>query len=204
MVIDFDIFALLGFFLIFGLIGWFLKTKRDKDRVYLIFYGFFCLYLMAMLSNTVFPLAYIGHEYPPNLWHSINFIPLVGIFKLESLLNIGILVPFGFAVPFVRTIPGTKAMVPIVLIPGLIIELLQFLSGLASAGYTWRLIDINDYLCYAVGIALGYLVFRLIASLILDLFPDGFQGEKVAMFVQRVFERSTPKKEREAFGDEGY
>lgn len=204
MVIDFDIFSLLGFLLIFGLIGWFLKTKKGKDRVYLIFYGFFCLYLMAMLSNTVFPLAYIGHEYPPNLWHSINLIPFIGIFKLDSLLSIGILVPFGFAVPFVRTIAGPKAMIPIVLIPGLIIELLQFLSGLASAGYTWRLIDINDYLCYSLGIALGYLVFRLISSLILDLFPDEFQGENVAMYVRRVFERSTPKKEHEAFGDEGY
>jgi glycopeptide antibiotics resistance protein len=204
MVIDFDIFALLGFILIFGLVGWYLKKKQGKSRIYLIFYGFFCVYLTALYSNTIFPLAYFGHDYPPNLWHSFNCIPFVGLFKWESLMNICLLVPFGFAVPFMRKVPNAKTMVPIVLIPGFMIELIQFLSGLASAGYTWRLIDINDYLMYSLGIALGYLIFRLVASLVLEMFPDQHEGESVANYVRDIFDRSTPKPPQEAFGDEGY
>lgn len=204
MVIDFDIFALLGFVLIFGLVGWYLKTKQNKSRVYLIFYGFFCVYLTALYSNTIFPLAYFGHDYPPNLWHSINCIPFVGVFKWESLMNLCMLIPFGFAVPFMRKIPSVKAMILPVLIPGFMIELIQFLSGLASASYTWRLIDVNDYMMYSLGIALGYLIFRLIASLVMELFPDQHEGQSVMNYVHEVFERSTPRPPKEAFGDEGY
>jgi glycopeptide antibiotics resistance protein len=202
MVIDFDIFELLGFILIYGLVGWYLKKKQHKSRIYLIFYGFFCVYLTAMLSNTIFPLAYFGHDYPPNLWHSINCIPFVGIIKWESLMNLGMLIPFGFAVPFVWTIPSIKRMIPAILIPGFIIELIQFLSGLASEGYTWRLIDINDYISYSFGIALGYLFFRLIASIFLELFPD--EGDGVMKYIRDVFDRSTPKPRKESFSDEGY
>jgi glycopeptide antibiotics resistance protein len=204
MVIDFDIYALLGFILIFGLVGWYLKKKQNKSRIYLIFYGFFSLYLIALYSNTIFPLAYFGHEFPPNLWQSVRCIPFVGIFKWQSLMNICLLVPFGFAVPFMRTVSNAKTMIPIVLIPGFMIELIQFLSGLASAGYTWRLIDINDYLMYSLGIALGYLIFRLVASLVLEMFPDQYEGASVANYVRDILDRSTPKPPKESFGDEGY
>lgn len=204
MVIDFDIFALLGFILIFGFVGWYLKSKKGKSRIYLIFYGFFCVYLTAMYSNTILPLAYFGHDYPPNLWHSINCIPFVGLFKWESLINICLLIPFGFAVPFMRNIPNAKAMIPAILIPGFMIELIQFLSGLVSGGFTWRAIDINDYLMYSLGIALGYLIFRVAASLILEMFPEKGEGETVMNYVWEILDRSTPKPIKEAFGDEGY
>lgn len=202
MIIDFDIFALLGLALIFGLVGWYLKKKRGKDRLYLIFYGFFCVYLTGLYSNTIFPLAYFGHDFPPNLWESINCIPGLGLFKWESLMNLCMLIPFGFAVPFMRKIPNAKAMIPVILIPGFMIELIQFLSGLASSSYTWRLIDINDYISYSLGIALGYLIFRLVASLFLELFPD--DGERVVMYIRDIFDRSTPQEPKESFSDEGY
>ena len=204
MVIDFDIFALLGLILIFGAVGWYLKKKKGKNRIFLIFYGFFCVYLTALYSNVLFPLAYIGHDYPPNIWHSFNCIPFVGILKWESLMNLGMLIPFGFGIPFMRKIPNAKGIIPFLLVPGFMIELIQFLSALASAGYTWRMIDINDWLCYGLGIGLGYLIFRLVASLILDMFPDEPEGETPANFVWQIFRRSTPSPQRETFGDEGY
>jgi glycopeptide antibiotics resistance protein len=204
MVIDFDIFAFLGLILIFGLVGWYLKKKQGKSRLYLIFYGFFSFYLIALYSNTIFPLAYFGHDFPPNLWKSINCVPFVGIFKWESLMNLCLLVPFGFAVPFMRKIPNVKTMIPVMMIPGFMLELIQFLSGLISAGYTWRLIDINDYMMYSFGIALGYLVFRVVASLVLEFFPDRSEGESVRNYVWDIFDRSTPRPPKEAFGDEGY
>ncbi len=204
MVIDFDIFAFLGLILIFGLVGWQLKKKKDKSRLYLIFYGFFSFYLIALYSNTIFPLAYFGHDFPPNLWQSINFVPFTGLIKWGSLMNLFMLIPFGFAVPFVREIPNAKTMVPVILIPGFILEFIQFLSGLISAGYTWRLIDINDYMMYSLGIALGYLIFRIVASLVLELFPDQGEGDSVMNYIRGIFDRSTPKPPKEPFGDEGY
>jgi glycopeptide antibiotics resistance protein len=204
MVIDFDIFAFLGFILIFGLVGWYLKRKQNKSRLYLIFYGFFCLYLTGLYSSTIFPLAYFGHDLPSNLWQSINCIPFIGLLKWESLMNLCMLIPFGFAVPFMRKIPNAKTMIPAILIPGFMIELIQFISGLVSAGYTWRLIDINDYMMYSLGIALGYLIFRIVASLVLELFPDHIESGSVMNYIREIFERSTPRPQKEAFSDEGY
>lgn len=204
MVIDFDIFAFLGLLLIFSLVGWYLKKKQSKSRLYLIFYGFFSLYLIALYSNTIFPLAYFGHDFPPNLWQSINCIPFVGLIKWESLMNLCMLIPFGFAVPFMRKIPNAKTMIPAMLIPGFMLELIQFLSGLISAGYTWRLIDINDYMMYSLGIALGYLIFRVVASLFLELYPDPGEGDTIGNYVREIFERSAPRPPKEFFSDEGY
>ncbi len=204
MVIDFDIFAFLGLILIFGLVGWYLKKKQGKSKLYLIFYGFFSLYLIALYSNTIFPLAYFGHDFPPNLWQSINCIPFVGLIKWESLMNLCMLIPFGFAVPFMRKIPNAKIMIPVILIPGFMLELIQFLSGLISAGYTWRLIDINDYLMYTVGIALGYVIFRFVASLVLELFPDHSESTSVMNYIREIFDRSIPRPPKEVFSDEGY
>ena len=119
-------------------------------------------------------------------------------------MNLCLLVPFGFAVPFMRKIPNVKTMIPVMLIPGFMLELIQFLSGLISGGYTWRMIDVNDYLMYSFGIALGYLIFRVVASLVLDLFPDRSEGESVQNYIWDIFDRSTPRQPEEAFGDEGY
>lgn len=204
MVIDFDIFAFLALILIFTLVGWYLKKKQGKSKLYLIFYSFFSLYLIALYSNTIFPLAYFGHDFPPNLWQSINCIPFVGLIKWESLMNLCMLIPFGFAVPFMRKIPNAKTMIPVILIPGFMLELIQFLSGLISAGYTWRLIDINDYLMYTMGIALGYVIFRFVASLVLELFPDHSESTSVMNYIREIFDRSTPRPPKEVFSDEGY
>jgi glycopeptide antibiotics resistance protein len=204
MVIEFDIFALLGLLLIFALVGWYLKKKRGNSRIYLIFYGFFCVYLIALFSNTIFPLAYLHNDNIPNLWHSINCIPSLGIFKWGSLMNLFILIPFGFIIPFMRKISNALFMLPAILVPGFLIEFIQFLSGLASGGFTWRLIDINDYISYSLGIALGYLVFRLAASLVLEIYPDEVEGQTVMNYIREVFDRSTPKPPYEAFSDEGY
>lgn len=202
MIIDFGVLVLLAFVLLYGLVGLYLNKKRGKSRIYLIFYGFFCVYLTCLLNSTIFPLAYLGHTFPSNLWQSINFIPGVGLFKWESLMNLFLLFPLGFAIPFIWKIPSAKAMIPAVLVPGFVIELIQFLSGLISSGYTWRLIDINDYISYSLGIALGYLVFRLVASLFLELFPD--DGEGVLKYIRDIFDRSVPKTPTESFSDEGY
>ena len=119
-------------------------------------------------------------------------------------MNFCMLIPFGVAVPFLRKIPNAREMIPVILLPGFMIELIQFLSGLISAGYTWRLIDINDYLMYSLGIALGYLIFRIVASLVLELYPDEHDGEGAIGYVRDIFERSTPKPPKESTGDEGY
>jgi glycopeptide antibiotics resistance protein len=204
MIIDFDIFALIGLTAIFVLIGWYLKKKKSKSRTYLLFYGFFAVYLTALLSNTIFPLAYFGHGFPSNLWQSIHLIPSLGLLKLDSLLNLCMMIPLGCLVPLLWKIKDARAMLPAVLIPGLVIEFFQFLTGLASQGYTWRLIDINDYLSYSLGIALGYLIFRLVATYTLELFPERSEEDNITNFVWEAFDRSTPKPVREAFGDEGY
>jgi glycopeptide antibiotics resistance protein len=190
MIINFNMISFLIMVLIFGLVGWFLFKKRGKNKVYLLIYGVFCLYLISVASVSIFPLAYFDNNAASNLWQSIDFIPLVGLFTKESLMNLVLLLPFGVVWPFVRVVPNALRMLPGILLPGLIIEGIQFLSGILSGGYTWWQISINDYLSYTLGIGLGYLIFRFAASLVLELFP--MQTDDGTHYFREVCERSVP------------
>ncbi len=190
MLIDFNIISFLVMVLLFGLIGLFLFKKRSKNKVYLLIYGTFCLYLISVASVSIFPLAYFGNNAVSNLRQSFDYIPLIGLFNKESLMNLVLLLPFGVAWPFIRVVPSALRMLPAILLPGLIIEGIQCLSGILSGGYTWWQISINDYLSYTLGVGLGYLVFRFAASLVLELFP--VQANDENHYFRQVCERSVP------------
>ena len=90
----------------------------------------------------------------------MNLIPLVTLTHADlktSLLNVLLLIPFGFGLPFITNL-RMKKIVVIGALFSLVIECLQLITGL-MAGITFRIADINDVIFNIVGVAVGYLLF---------------------------------------------
>ncbi len=103
---------------------------------------------------------------------SINVIPLITLTGEDvrtSFLNIVMLVPFGFGLPFI-----TKFRMKNVIVVGLafsiVIELLQLLTG-SIAGITFRIFDINDVFFNTLGVILGYTLFMWSKQIFHRIFP---------------------------------
>ena len=91
---------------------------------------------------------------------SMNLIPLASLTPEDlktSLLNILILVPFGFGLSVITNF-RIKKVVVIGALFSIAIELLQFVTGLI-AKITFRVADINDVIFNTIGAAIGYMLF---------------------------------------------
>ena len=90
----------------------------------------------------------------------INIIPLITLAPQDwetSLLNILLLIPFGFGLPFITNF-HMKKIVAVGVLFSTMIELLQLMTGIL-AGITFRIADINDVIFNTVGVAIGYILF---------------------------------------------
>jgi glycopeptide antibiotics resistance protein len=159
--------------LLFGLI-WictvtFLRFKKRESLVYLLFFTIFYVYVFKVLDYTLFQFQslLLLKLFAPHLilngqtaGKTMNLIPLImltGEDLKTSLLNILLLIPFGFGLPFITNL----RMVQIVVIGALfsiVIEFLQLITGL-MAKITFRVADINDVIFNTVGVAFGYILF---------------------------------------------
>ena len=91
---------------------------------------------------------------------SLNLIPLITLTPEDletSLLNILLLMPFGFGLPFITNF-RMKNIVVIGAIFSSVIEFVQLITGLL-AKITFRIADINDVIFNTVGVAIGYILF---------------------------------------------
>ena len=125
-----------------------------------------------VLKVTLFPIEIVPERVPvmsPHFASSINLIPFYfGRFaSLEGtlpgvVLNIILTMPFGFGINFLTFIKPRNFLWLSVLV-GLAIETAQLIISLCL-GYAYRVIDINDVICNAVGVLIGYGLFRLFAG----------------------------------------
>jgi VanZ like family. len=159
--------------LLFGLIGigivTFLRLKKKKSLVYLIFFTIFYVYIVKVLDYTLFQfqsLLLLKHFMPDLILHgqtvgkNINLIPLITLTPEDlktSLLNILLLIPFGFGLPFITNF-RMKKIVVIGALFSIVIEFLQLITGF-MAKITFRIADINDVIFNTVGVAAGYILF---------------------------------------------
>lgn len=147
----------------------FLRVRKKKSLIDLLFVTVFYIYLYKVLDYTLFQfqsLLLLKHFMPDLMLNgiaadkSLNLIPLVTLTIDDlrtSLLNILLMVPFGFGLPFITNLSARK----IVVVGGLFaiaIELLQLITGFA-AKTTFRIADINDVIFNTVGVAVGYALF---------------------------------------------
>jgi glycopeptide antibiotics resistance protein len=152
----------------FGIVA-FLRLKRKKSLAYVLFLTIFYIYLYKVLDYTLlqFQSLLLLEHFVPDLMlrgvaagKSINLIPLATL-TLEdvktSLLNIFMMMPFGFALPFITNF-RMKRVVVLGLLLSIVIELLQLITGF-MANTTFRVADINDLIFNTVGAAIGYTLF---------------------------------------------
>jgi glycopeptide antibiotics resistance protein len=90
----------------------------------------------------------------------INLIPLITLTPQDlktSLLNILLLIPFGFGLPFITNYRMKKIVVMGALF-SIVIEFMQLITGF-MAKITFRIADINDVIFNTIGVAIGYILF---------------------------------------------
>jgi glycopeptide antibiotics resistance protein len=158
---------------LFGLIWFglalFLRLKKKKSLVYLLLFTIFYVYLYKVLDYTIlqFQSLLLLQHFVPDLMlrgvaagKSVNLIPLFTLTSedvITSFLNILLMMPFGFGLPFITSYRMKKVVV-IGLLLSIFIELLQLITGF-MANTTFRIADINDLLFNTVGVAIGYFLF---------------------------------------------
>jgi len=157
--------------LLVGLIGigivTFLRLKKKKSLVYLILFTIFYVYIVTVLDYTLFQfqsLLLLKHFMPDLILRGVrknmNLIPLITLTPEDlktSLLNILLLIPFGFGLPFITNF-RMKKIVVIGALFSIVIEFLQLITGF-MAKITFRIADINDVIFNTVGVAAGYILF---------------------------------------------
>ena len=165
----FNVLTLLLFTLIWIGIVAFLRVKKKKNLIYLIFFTIFYIYLFKVLDYTLFQfqslllLKYFSSNLILNgvgAGKSLNLLPLITLTPEDvktSLLNILLLIPFGFGLPFITNF-RMRRIVVIGALFSFMIELLQMVTGL-MANITFRIADINDVLFNTIGVAIGYMLF---------------------------------------------
>jgi glycopeptide antibiotics resistance protein len=163
----FDVLTVLLFVLIWIGIVAFLRFK--KSLVYLIFFTIFYVYIVKVLDYTLFQfqsLVLLKYFMPDLILNgqtaqkSMNIIPLITLTLQDlktSLLNILLLIPFGFGLPFITNYRMKKIVVMGALF-SIVIEILQLITGYI-AKITFRIADINDVIFNTVGVAIGYILF---------------------------------------------
>lgn len=141
-----------------------LLRRENYSRSYLVLFSVFWLYLLLVLSVIIFPIAPLPENYAFRL--RTNFVPLDfgacyfrRICAANILGNILLTVPFGFGVSFIARLKA-KDFIWLSPLVGLVFEMLQLILALLFRS-SFRVIDINDFLLNALGVWIGYLLFRI-------------------------------------------
>lgn len=146
----------------------FYRRWRSLGRAAFLLHTLFYLYICLVLAVTVMPfrLPFLGGSSPASI--RVNFIPFIDVIRhyrragFELVLNILMLLPFGFLLPLVSGCRFRGVLAGSALF-SFCIELTQFL-------YLWtpqpiRRPDITDLITNTVGGILGYLLFLLLRPL---------------------------------------
>jgi glycopeptide antibiotics resistance protein len=164
-----DLLILLLFGLIWTGLVTFLRWKKKRSLVYLTFFTVFYVYMFKVLDYTLlqFQSLLLLKYFMPHLIlrgqaaeETLNLIPLATLATQDlntSLLNILLLIPFGFGLPFVTNLHLRQVTIAGALF-SITIEFLQLVTGLL-AGITFRVADINDVIFNTIGVGIGYALF---------------------------------------------
>ncbi|HTL39485.1 MAG TPA: VanZ family protein [Methylomirabilota bacterium] len=164
-----NLLTLLLFVLIWLAMVVFFRVKKRKSFMYLLFFTIFYIYLYKVLDYTLiqFQSLLLLQHFVPDLMlrgveagRSLNLIPLVTLTLKDvktSLLNILMMMPFGFGLPFISNF-RMKQTVIAGLSLSIIIELLQLITGFIS-NTTFRVADVNDLIFNTIGVLIGYILF---------------------------------------------
>ncbi len=175
-IIYFNLLILLVVFLTWLGLIFFLRMRKQKSYQYLALFTLFFIYIVKVLDYTLFQFQslLLLKYFLPNLMmrgqtadKALNLIPLITLTSQDlktSLLNILLMIPFGFGLPFMSNF-RMKKIVLIGFCFSLAIELTQLLTGVL-AKTTFRVADVNDLIFNTLGVVIGYLLFLLTKPLL--------------------------------------
>ena len=154
----------------------FYLRKYSFPRI--LFFIIFYIYLVALISKTLFPIR-VSSEYldstgiKSGYFSPINLKPFyfgastrLRLIIYGIVANIFLTIPFGFGINFVARVKA-KAFYWIPFAVGLGIEVTQLIISLIIKHY-YRVIDINDVIMNAIGVLIGYAFFRIFSIIILN------------------------------------
>jgi glycopeptide antibiotics resistance protein len=170
----FDLFTILIFGLIWISVISFLRLNKKKNLLFLALFTVFYIYIVKVLDYTLIQfqsLILLKHFMPGLILQgqapgkSTNLIPLITLTMDDlktSLLNILLMIPFGFGLPFITNI-SRKKIVVIGALFSIVIEFLQLITGV-MANMTFRIADINDVIFNTVGVTIGCWAFLILSK----------------------------------------
>ncbi|WP_375163008.1 VanZ family protein [Paenibacillus sp. SC116] len=190
----------LPLFLLAVLLG---KFVIKKSNTYLLFLSLFFFYILALLKLTLLPLP-LGsllhslREEEQNTLLLINLKPLwlaehYSFLLSEQLLNVLLLIPFGFLINYLCQ-SNTKNIMLYMVGFTLFIEFLQFMLCLYLR-YPYRVIDINDVIYNFVGACMGFVFFKLF-SFVYVLYIDKYniKLDPISQFMYNAGSRHRPNR----------
>ncbi|MEB6551427.1 VanZ family protein [Heyndrickxia sporothermodurans] len=177
MVIFFNGWILYSFIVLYFISIFFLKFVLHKNYIYLLFFSIMYIYLYNVINITQFPI-YVDELQREtfggqNVWKDMNLIPFKDIFNMTSLLNIVMTIPLGFGLPFLIK-ANIKKITFWGFLSGFLLETMQLLAAL-YAGYTFRVVDINDLIFNWLGTLIGYLIFFKLFIYLFNYLVDKFK-----------------------------
>lgn len=147
--------------------------KRVPLRKQVLIFVFF-LYLLEVVSITLFPIPYHYAGGNMQMNNLVPFTTIMGFISRRDLFNgfcniggnILLFVPFGFMFPLVfRREKRIIKMVVIGFAATLVVESSQFIIS-SILGFTYRSFDVDDLILNTLGTFLGYLGLRTVQSII--------------------------------------
>lgn len=153
--------------------------KKKKKTFFYFFFTLFYIYINIVIKYTQFPIfndptqrSIIGTM---RIGRDINLIPLRDALNMTSIYNIILTVPFGFLLPFLTNISGTKIIITGAFF-SFLLESAQLFAGIVC-GYTFRIVDINDIIFNTLGAAVGCFFFLLFVKIVKLLYKDTHQNK---------------------------
>lgn len=180
-----------------------IEWRQRHSLSYLLRFSVFWVYLLLVLSVTVFPIPLpsdVGEIVTKQrvMWtfSRVNLVPLyygnfpnMRILLQEIVQNIAMTVPLGFGVSFIAQLRA-KDLARLAVAVGLGIEATQLVISLGVGG-PYRTVDINDVLLNATGVLIGYGSFRLLAWLYLAMTQRlGIKHSGLSAYVHDVASRA--------------
>ena len=147
--------------------------KQEREFWYLFFFAAFGIYLLFVLSRVIFPIAPLSAEYAETFKPRLNLIPFYfGECDIMPELCVGgvienilLTIPFGFGINFIARL-RSKDFLWLAPLVGIVFEMTQLIISFAFRS-PFRAVDINDVIFNAIGVWLGYGVFRIFGWLYL-------------------------------------
>lgn len=140
------------------------KVESDVSLIFHLFYLYICLVVFVTLMPFQLPIP--GVFGTNNLfWKSINWIPFIDLIAnngnalWEVILNVIMLVPFGFLVPFIKR-HNALWTIGLALLFSLAIETMQLFYVWAGSKAS-RTFDITDLITNTFGAFIGYIIFLI-------------------------------------------